>query len=174
MGNFRYIELSSEEDERLRAIEQSPHMNKKVRLRSQMVRLSHQRWEMSRIAAYVGCHVRTVGAALKAWTSRKFEGLADRPQKGNRRKLHAEALQFMQDKLAEDRCWNARQLTEAIALELGLQVDEESVRRNLRQLGYAWKRDRYIVAGQPDPQLRQQAEAVLETLKRGRSRVGSS
>ncbi|PZA08204.1 MULTISPECIES: helix-turn-helix domain-containing protein [unclassified Meiothermus] len=170
MGNFRYIELSSEEDERLRAIEQSPHMNKKVRLRSQMVRLSHQRWEMSRIAAYVGGHVRTVGAALKAWTSRKFEGLPDRPQKGNRRKLHAEALQFMQDKLAEDRCWNARQLTEAIVLELGLQ----SVRRNLRQLGYAWKRDRYIVAGPPDPQLRQQAEAALETLKRGRSRVGSS
>jgi len=75
----------------------------------------------------------------------------------------------MQNKLAEERCWNARQLTEAIALEFGLQVDEESVRRNLRQLGYAWKRDRYIVAPQPDPQLRQQAEAAL-----GRSRVGSS
>jgi hypothetical protein len=65
MGNFRYIELSSEEDERLRAIEQSPHQNKKVRLRSQMVRLSHQRWEMGRIAAYVGCHLQTVGAALR-------------------------------------------------------------------------------------------------------------
>ncbi len=87
MGNFRYIELSQEEDEQLRAIEQSPHMNKKVRLRSQMIRLSNQRWKMSRIAGYVGCHVRTVGAALNAWVSRKFEGLADRPQKGNRRKL---------------------------------------------------------------------------------------
>jgi len=75
----------------------------------------------------------------------------------------------MQNKLAEDRCWNARRLTEAIALEFGLQVDEESVQRNLRQLGYAWKRDRYIVAPQPDPQLRQQAEAAL-----GRSQVGSS
>lgn len=149
-------------------------MNKKVRLRSQMIRLSNQRWEMSRIAAYVECHVRTVGAALNAWVSRKFEGLADRPQKGNRRKIHAEMLQFMRDKLAEDRCWNARQLTEAIALEFGIQVDEESVRRNLRQLGYAWKRDRYIVAGQPDPQLLQQAEAALDTLKRGRSKVGSS
>jgi transposase len=165
--------LSQEEDEQLRAIEQSPHMNKKVRLRSQMIRLSNQRWEMSRIAGYVGCHVRTVGAALNAWVSRKFEGLADRPQKGNRRKLHAEALQFMRDKLAEDRCWNARQLTEAIALEFGIQVDEESVRRNLRQLGYAWKRDRYVVAGQPDPQLLRQAEAALDTLKRGRSKVGS-
>lgn len=174
MGNFRYVELSQEEDEQLRAIEQSPYMNKKVRLRSQMIRLSNQRWEMSRIAAYVGCHVRTVGAALNAWVSRKFEGLADRPQKGNRRKLHAEVLQFMRDKLAEDRCWNARQLTEVIALEFGIQVDEESVRRNLRQLGYAWKRDRYIVAGQPDPQLLQQAEAALDTLKRGRSKVGSS
>ncbi len=38
----------------------------------------------------------------------------------------------MRDKLAEDRCWNARQLTEAIALEFGIQVDEEGVRRNLR------------------------------------------
>ncbi len=154
MGNFRYIELSQEEDEQLRAIEQSPHMNKKVRLRSQMIRLSNQRWKMSRIAGYVGCHVRTVGAALNAWVSRKFEGLADRPQKGNRRKLHAE-------------------LTEAIALEFGIQVDEKCVRRNLRQLGYAWKRDRYVVAGQPDPQLLRQAAAALDTLKRGRSKVGS-
>jgi len=104
-----------------------------------MIRLSNQRWEMSRIAGYVGCHVRTVGAALNTWVSRRFEGLAGRPQKGNRRKLHKEALQFMQDKLAEDRCWNARQLT---------------------------------VAGQPDPQSLQQAKAALDTLKRGRSKVG--
>jgi len=139
-----------------------------------MVRLSNQGWEMNRIAGYVGCHVRTVGAVLDAWESQKVEGLADLPQKGNRRKLNAEVLQFLQDKLTEDRCWNAVQLAEAISDTFGLTVDEESVRRNLKQLGYAWKRDRYVVAGQPDPAVLRRAEAALDTLKKGRGRVASS
>lgn len=78
----------------------------------------------------------------------------------------------MRDKLGEDRCWNAGQLVEAIAETFGLSMDEESVRRNLKQLGYAWKRDRYV-AGQPDPELRR-AQAALETLKRGRRKAGLS
>jgi len=85
------------------------------------VRLPFQGWEMNR-TGYVGCHVRTVGAALDAWEARGVEGLADLPQKGNGHKLHNEVLKFLQAKLAEDQCWKALQLVEAIAISLTVQA----------------------------------------------------
>lgn len=46
----RFIKLSEEENERLRAIEQNGHMNAKVRLRAQILRLSNQGMSMEGIA----------------------------------------------------------------------------------------------------------------------------
>lgn len=172
MGAYRYVELSASEDEVLREIEQGVDFNKKVRLRSQILRLSNQGWEMEAIARYVGCHVRSVGNVLDGWEAAGVEGLADLPQKGNRRKLNTEVLEFIAEKLSEARNWNALQLVEAIAESFDLTVSKESVRRNLKELGYAWKRDRFVVAGQPDPKVFQQAKANLETLKRGPKKVG--
>jgi hypothetical protein len=95
VGKHWYVELSRSEDEWLRAIEHSPYLNRKVRLPGQRVRLPFQGWEMNR-TGYVGCHVRTVGAALDAWEARGVEGLADLPQKGNGRKRGAEVLKLLQ------------------------------------------------------------------------------
>lgn len=157
----------------MREVEQSPHL-KKVRLRAQMLRLSNGGWRIEQIAAYVGKGRRSVERAFKAWAERGLEGLADLLQRGNRRKLDAKVLKFLQAKLVEDRCWNAVQLAQAIGETFELSVDEESVRRNLKQLGYAWKRDRYGVAGQLEPEVLRRAELALEALKKGHKRVGLS
>lgn len=174
MGRCRYVRLSEVEDERLREVEQSSYFNGKVRLRTQILRLSNGGWTIAQIATHVGKSRRSVERTFDAWEEDGLEGLADLPQPGNRRKLKVEVLRLLQDKLAEDRCWNARQLVEAIIETFGLKVDEESVRRNLKQLGYTWKRDRYVVAGQPDPELLRRAEAALDTLKKGHRRVALS
>ncbi len=147
MGVYCYVELTSEEDNKLREIEQSRHLNCKVRLRAQMLRLSHQGWTMQQIARYVQCSVKTVERTFKRWGEGKFETLADAPQLGNRRVLRQEMLTFLQQKLTEERSWHATQLVEAVQEQFATKVDRETIRRNVRALGYSWKRDRYVVAG---------------------------
>lgn len=50
----RFIELSETENTKLRVIEQNQHMNAKVRLRAQILRLSKQGMSIEQISEQVG------------------------------------------------------------------------------------------------------------------------
>ena len=50
----------------------------------------------------------------------------------------------MEQKLREERTWNATQLAEVLAQSFGLEVTPEAVRQHLVSMGYAWKRTRYV------------------------------
>ncbi len=54
MPPSRFVRLTEEEDDRLRQIEQDPLLKTKVRLRAQVLRLSHRGSNMAAIAAYTG------------------------------------------------------------------------------------------------------------------------
>jgi transposase len=57
------------------------------------------------------------------------------PHRGNEG-LHEE------QKLSEERTWNATQLAEALEEEFGLAVSPEAARQHLHAMGYSWKRTR--------------------------------
>jgi transposase len=48
----------------------------------------------------------------------------------------------MEEKLSEDRTWNATQLAEALEEDFGVEVTPEAVRQHLHSMGYSWKRTR--------------------------------
>jgi transposase len=123
MPPSRYIRLTEEEDARLRQIEQDPYLKPKVRLRAQVLRLSHRGSNVQTIASYTGRSEASVRRDLDRWEEQGFEGLADATAPGNPPRITAEARAFLRDRLSEEeRTWNARQLAESLEESLGVGV----------------------------------------------------
>jgi transposase len=76
----------------------------------------------------------------------------------------------MEEKLSEERTWNAAQLAETLGEDFGVEVTPEAVRQHLHSMGYAWKRTRYVPAKAPEPEEEKEARDELEALKRGHSK----
>ncbi len=159
-----------EEDARLREIEQDPLLKPKVRLRAQVLRLSGRGEGVGSIAAYTGRSEASVLRDLDRWKERGFEGLADGTAPGNPPRVSAEVRAFMEEKLSEERTWNASQLAEALADRFGIGVGPEAVRQHLVSMGYRWKRTRYVPSRPPDPEEEREAREELEGLRGGRRR----
>jgi transposase len=174
MPPSRYIRLTEEEDVRLREIEQAPYFKPKVRLRAQVLRLSHRGSNMQTISAYTGRSRASVGRDLDRWKERGFEGLVDGTAPGNSPRITEEARTFMEGKLFEERTWNATQLAEALGESFGMEVTPEAVRQHLHSMGYSWKRTRYVPNKPPDPDEEREAAQELESLKKGLKKERSS
>jgi hypothetical protein len=116
MPPSRFVRLTEEEDARVREIEQDPYLKPKVRLRSQVLRLSHRGSNMQTIASYTGRSEASIGRDLDRWKGRGFEGVADTTAPGNSARITEEAKTFLREKLSEEeRTWNATtQLAEAL------------------------------------------------------------
>jgi hypothetical protein len=75
MPPSRRIKLTEEEDNQLRQIEQSAHLREKVRLRAQVLHLSHRGSNIGEIASYTGRSRASVARDLDRWVERGLEGL---------------------------------------------------------------------------------------------------
>jgi transposase len=174
MPPSRHIRLTEEEDVRLREIEQAPYFKPKVRLRAQVLRLSHRGSNMRTISAYTGRSRASIARDLERFEERGFEGLLDGTAPGNSPRITQEVRTFMEGKLSEERTWNAAQLAEVLEESFGVGVTSEAVRQHLRSMGYSWKRTRYVPNKPPDPEQERAAREELEGLKRGRRKERSS
>jgi transposase len=173
MPPSRFVRLTEEEDTRLREVEQNPYLKPKVRLRAQVLRLSHRGSNMEKIASYTDRSAASIARDFDRWTERGLEGLADGAAPGNPPRITRQMEAFMEEKLSEERTWNATQLAEVLEEEFGLEVTPEAVRQHLHPMGYSWKRSRYVPSKAPDPEQEREAREELEALKRGRQRKKS-
>ena len=123
MPPARFIRLKPEEDARLREIEQDAHLRPKVRLRAQVLRLSSRGETMQGIAAYTNRSPASIGRDLDRWEGHGLEGLADNTAPGNPTRVTEEVKIFMEEKLAQERTWNARQLAKAVEGRFGIGVE---------------------------------------------------
>lgn len=167
MPAARFVRLTAEEDNVLREVEQNPQLRAKVRQRAQVLRLSNQGWKVAKLAEYTGRSDTSIGRDFDRWERRGVAGLADSSAPGNSAIIGEAARAFLRERLAEDRTWNAPQLADAVAEQLKVRVDPETIRRHLHEMNYSWKRTRYVPGHTPDPQAEHAARAALETLKRG-------
>ncbi len=74
---------------------------------------------------------------------------------------------FIEERLSEERTWNATQLAEAIEERFGIGVTPEAVRQHLNAMGYSWKRTRYVPSKPANPEEERKAREELEGLKKG-------
>ncbi len=163
----KFARLTPEEDARLREIEQDAHLKPKVRLRAQVLRLSGRGEGVGSIASYAARSEASVLRDLARWEQRGFEGLADGTALGNPSRVSAEVRAFLEERLSEDRTWNALQLAEQIGGRFGVVVGTEAVRQHLLSMGYRWKRTRYVPSKPADPEEEREAREELEGLKGG-------
>ena len=166
-GKSQHLTLSSEEDGQLRRFEQSEHFSPKVRLQAQVVRLNAAGWSRRKIAQHTGRTYGTVCQDLKRWHERGVEGLADAPATNQPEKLTQEMRELVLEKLQEARTWTCRQLVEAVEQKFKVSVSAEAMRKRVRELGYCWKRTRYVPCKEIDAELEREHRASLDTLKRG-------
>lgn len=169
MAPARRIQLTNDEDIRLREIEQNPHLKRKVRLRAQVVRLSHRGDTVRQIAAYTGRSHTSIRRDFDRWAQHGVAGLTDGTAPGNPPRITVAVKGYLQERLGEDRTWTAGQLAEAVAERFGITVSAEALRQHLHMLGYHWKRTRYVPSKPPDPEQERAARETLGRLKKGRS-----
>jgi transposase len=167
----RYIRLSREDDERLRELEQNPHIHQKVRLRSQILRLSQAGFGIAEIANHTGKSYNLVRATFTRWQQEGYAGLADHFEHHGRKAVITKEIEgFMAEKLSEERTWTCTQLVEVIAERYGVKVGPEGIRKRLSALGYSWKKGRFVPEKRPSNEQLNEHKAALETLKRGQAR----
>ena len=174
MPPSRHIRLTQEEDAQLREIEQDPYLKPKVRLRAQVLRLSNRGSNMEKISSYTGRSATSIARDFDRWRERGLEGLADGAAPGNPPRIREEARRYMEERLSEERTYNATQLAEVLKEEFALVVTPEAVRQHLHSMGYSWKRTRYVPNKEPDPDEEREAREELEALKKGRPKARSS
>lgn len=144
MSAKRYIKLTAQEDEQLRRVEQSGGLGPKVKLRATVLRLSNQGWDIERLVGYTSRSRWSIQRDFDRWKARGVEGLADGAPPGNPLQVTEEVGAFLQEKLGEERAWNAAQLADEVAERFKLQLHPETIRHHLREVGYRWKRTRYV------------------------------
>lgn len=164
----RFIKLSKEENEKLRALEQNPQIHQKVRLRAQILRLSYEGMSMERIGQYVGKSYDMVKRSFNRWETESYAGLADHfENQGQKPIVSKEVRRFIEAKLKEERTWTCAQLSEAINEQYRLKVGAEGLRLRLKEMGYSWKKGRFVPANQPSEDELKYHKAALDSLKRG-------
>ncbi len=163
----RFLHLSAEQDEALRELEVSPHINAKIRLRASIIRLNNAGWSAPKLAKHFGRNLQSVHNDLNRFEHFGFEGLADGKATGAKSKVTDEIEAFLHTKLGEDRVWNSTLLGEAVAEKFGVDLKREAIRVKLLELGYSWKRTRYAPGKTTDRAAVAEHQASLETLKRG-------
>jgi transposase len=170
----RYIKLTPEEDEQLRKVEQTAGLGAKVKLRATILRLSNQGWDIERLVQYTKRSRWSILRDFDRWEVQGIQGLADATSPGNPLQVTEEVRAFLQERLGEDRAWNAAQLADEVRQKFTLQMHPQTIRHHLHLMGYGWKRTRYIPAQAPDPDAEHAARAALETLKRGHVQENSA
>src|SRR5215218_7835451 len=162
MPPSRCIKLTEEQDNHLREIEQDSYLKPKVRLRAQVLRLSNRGSNIRAIASYTGRSRASIARDLDRFRRRGLEGLADGTAPGNPPRITQKARRYIEERLTEERTWNATQLAEALKEEFSVVVSPEAVRQHLHSMGYTWKRTRYVPNKAPDPDAEREAKERLE------------
>ncbi|MDO4264255.1 MAG: winged helix-turn-helix domain-containing protein [Deinococcus sp.] len=169
----RRIAISVEDDDRLRELETSPHTHPKARLRASILRLHRQGWSVPQLSKHFGRNHQAIHNDLTRFALRGIPGLADECPPGRACLITPEIEQFLVEKLQEQRFWNAPLLGEEIEQQFKVVIRPRALANHLRRMGYSWKRARYSPAKKLDPEVAQQHQASLETLKRGHWRASS-
>lgn len=172
MGTARYVQLSEVEDAGLRELELSRGIHHKVRLRASILRLSNQRWTVTRLHGHFGRSIKAIHDDFDRWQERGVEGLADGVAPGNPSKITVDMAIYLRECVNGERAWDCSQLSDALREKYGVEVKREAIRVRLIEMGYSWQRSRYESGKEPDAQEVQQAHDNIETLKRGHWKIG--
>jgi transposase len=159
------ITITITERRRLRQLQLSAEVSKRVSQRLEAVLLFTSGLTAVQVAADLGRSERTVRRWLHAYASGGVAALVPQrtgPVPRDHRALDEQGRAL----LAQTRTWTARQVQEALA-EAGWVVGLRAVRASLQRLGARYKRTKHSLAHRQDPAAATVAREHLAGLKRG-------
>jgi transposase len=163
----RAITLDGAQDGILQRLVTGKGIAEKVKLRAEMVRLVAQGWPVAEVAIHFGRCVQTVHDALSRYETDGICGLPDKESPQKRGKFTPEIVDCIQELIEQDRTWNCRQISEVIESKFGITISDDRIGAKLKELGYSWKRCRYVPMCKPSQVVEDRFKESLETLKRG-------
>lgn len=112
---------------------------------------------IAEVAATTGVSLRSVYGWIEAFRTAGTAALADQPRTGRPSGWDAASREVLQELLAntpEDygsptAVWTIPLLAKHLRHQTRWQMTEKTLRREVHELGYSWKRSRYVLA--PDP-----------------------
>jgi transposase len=112
------------------------------------------------------------------WLEGGVEGLADQPRTGRPSKADNHYIEVLENTLEQDphtlgyafSVWTVGRLAQHMAGETGITLSVGRLRALLRRLGYVYRRPKRDLSHLQQADARETAQALLEELKRGRSR----
>ncbi len=97
-----------------------------------------------------------------------LDALKERVHPGRTSRFTPEIAQDVRTLLAQgDRTWNTRTLSEYLQDRHGVTLKRSALNAQLHRLNTSWQRTRLVVAGEADPQEKQDFEDTLEVAKKG-------
>ncbi len=161
------IHLTPVQEAQLRELETNPVVPHKVRRRAQAILLAAQGWTAPRIARRLGLDRTTLHRDLRRWLERGIEGLEDGKPPGARPRWTPAMSAFLRELLRGEEAWTAPRLLEALERRFFVTFHPGTVRRKLLEMGYRWKRTRYVPTGKPREEEVEGFKAALREAERG-------
>ncbi len=129
--------------------------------------LAAQGWTAPRIARRLGLDRTTLHRDLRRWLERGIEGLEDGKPPGARPRWTPAMSAFLRELLRGEEAWTAPRLLEALERRFFVTFHPGTVRRKLLEMGYRWKRTRYVPTGKPREEEVEGFKAALREAERG-------
>ncbi len=162
-----FIHLTDEQNNELLALEKTPFINNKVRLRAGIIRLSSTGFSIEKLSQHYQRCPQAIRDDLSRYEQHGIAGLVDAQKTGKPSKFTTEIETFLKTKLELDRVWNSSLLSEAVKQEFNVSISPEGIRVKLLEFGYSWKRTRYSPGKTPDENEVDEFKGDLDTLKKG-------
>ena len=153
-----------------------------VRRRALAIRLLHLDYAASEVAVMLNVRRSTVAYWHARWREGGLENLADQPGRGRKRTATPEYCWWLEQALNQSpselgyafTLWTVDRLRAHLARETGLNLSAGRFRALLKREGYVYRRPKTDLRHFQDPDARQQAQALVDELKKRRGRTVSS
>ena len=159
------VQLTDDQRAAVQALRRDASLHPRERDWVEMLLLSDAGWSPPRIAGHLACHPKTVRLTLRRFQTAGIAGLQRQPPgpaPDHVRRQHVE--QTLDDLLAQDRTWTARQLAAALA-DHDIHLSVRQTRKYLGRLA-RWRRTVRSLRHQQDPVRVARARTQLALLKK--------
>jgi transposase len=163
--------------EQLATIEEAIRYEKDARVvkRATAIRLLHQGHSPQEVAEMLLVSDAVVYNWHHRWAEQGLDGLRDQPRPGRPRVADEAYCQALEEALDHDpgdygydfAIWTVDRLRDHLAEQTGKMLSGNRLREVMAELGYVYRRPSEDLTHAQDAEVRQQAEALIEELKRG-------
>jgi transposase len=153
-----------------------------VKQRATVIRLLHLGQKPVAVAEQQMVSLPTIYNWHKLWRSEGIEGLANKVRPGRKPKATEEYCLKLEEVLSKEpseygyrfSIWTSDRLRTHLEKETGIQLSERRFRALLKKKGYRYRRPKYDLSHLQDKKAKQQAENLLEEMKKRASETISN